>query len=236
MVNRFTVFIINENIQDVEHLTKLLSIDRSLTLIGSAHSARQGTEEALIKKPDIIFLGIDFSKKSGFDIIDALHSFRFNPAIVFTENTDKYAFNAINYRPYAYLLKPYTEEKIKETIYKIVHNLKSVNIKRTLFELQSSDILINIDDVIYCEIEGKEARIILSNKEKYTFTMPLKELVKKFHTHNFYKCYRSFIINLDYLKEIDRKAAEVSLMKGNEVFKVSISPQGIKYLKELYSD
>ena len=235
MPKNYTFFIVNEDKDDLKQLKKLLKQYNYLTFVGSENTVSSGVEEALKTKPDIIFTGIKFNKKTGFDIIEALQSFKLNPAIVFTEKTDKYTLDAINYRPYAYLLSPYTEKTIKETLYKIVNNIEAVSVKRTLFQFQASDIVINIDDVVYCKIADGETTIVLSSNEKYNINMPLKDLIKKFYTHNFYQCYRSYIINLDYLRKIDRKTSKVTLVKGEDVFSVSISPYGIKYLKSLYS-
>ena len=72
--------------------------------------------------PDLIFLDIQMPKISGFELLELLDS---PPEIVFSTAFDHYALKAFEVNAIDYLLKPYSEERFKGAIDKVLLRIKS---------------------------------------------------------------------------------------------------------------
>ena len=69
-------------------------------------------------KPDIVFLDIQLSDDNGFEIANILKKMKNPPAIVFATAYDQYALQAFEVDALDYILKPFDEERIVQTLKK----------------------------------------------------------------------------------------------------------------------
>lgn len=154
-------------------------------------------------KPDIVFLDINMPKLDGMVLGKIINNFEKNIIIVFITAHKEHAVNAFEIEAFDYILKPYSEERIVNTLRrleKIQFVDKCINNKITL-KKNNKLMVISIYDICYCEARERET-IIYTSKEKFIENCSISEFYKKLPKNNFFRSHRSYIVNLEKIVEI----------------------------------
>ena len=192
-----------------KELTSLLGNYPEIEIVGEAANADEARKEIEEKNPDLIFLDIQMPGETGFDLLESLESV---PQVVFVTAYDEYAIKAFQVNALDYLLKPIDDERLEETIKKIVTTEKP----KTKPEEVSEEGLLGMDDQIFLkdgekcwfvalrdirlfESEGNYVRVFFENN-KPLILKSLNNLEKRLDEKEFFRINRKFIVNL---KEID---------------------------------
>ena len=138
--------------------------------------AQAATGEETIKKfqehlPDVIFLDIQMPDASGVDVARELIQLGFSPAIVFATAYDQYAIDAFDVNAVDYLLKPFHEDRLAETMQRLNKRLEGKNlgeIQTNTEQVQTSEFLAKLDQ-IYNSLhaaEGREGKLKIEDNGK----------------------------------------------------------------------
>jgi two-component system, LytTR family, response regulator LytT len=158
---------------------------------------------------DLVFVDIDMPDLNGMDFVKSL---REKPYIIFTTAYTEYAVEGFKVDATDYLLKPigYTEF------------LKAVNKVKTMLDLKSnlssekpaSDHLfvkseyklmrIALADIKYIESMHEYVRIHLVSDKPVMTLVSLKSIEEQLPSGKFMRVHRSFIVNLDMVKVVER--------------------------------
>ena len=122
-----------------------------------------------------------------------------------------------------YLLKPITFERFEKALNKVFEILVLENsstssvitdVKEKSIVIKSSHqlIKIDIDDILYIEALHKYIKIVTAEK-KYTTLFSMNAIENELSKTLFYRCHRSFIINIDKVKLIDGNQAIIDKHK-----------------------
>lgn len=163
--------------------------------------------------PDIALMDIKLkdSKGDGIFIAKELKSRYSFPIIFLTGEQDKETFKrAKETLPSAYILKPFKANELSYQVelayYHHKNQVSPINPKLTDdIYLPSSKGLtkINKNDVICLKANGSYVNVFLKNEsESLLFSMNLGYLTQ-FFPENFYQVSRSYVINLNYIENID---------------------------------
>lgn len=187
------------------------------------------------EKPDIAILDIQLSgKRTGIDLAEKIRQDYDFPFIFLTSNADPITVGeAKKVMPPAYLIKPFTKEELYTSIEIALHNYS-----KKIGEVAGSDLIIKdaffikeknlfvklkFEDILYLKSEHVYTEIELEDGEKYVIRGSLNYIITKLN-EKFIRVHRSYIINLDHLKQIDYNMIVV----GKENI-----PIGKKYKEEL---
>jgi len=159
-------------------------------------------------KIDIIFLDIQMPKLTGIDFIKALKN---SPKIIFTTAFSEFAIDAFELNVIDYLLKPIVFERFKKAVDKTIeilqiedNNLYTSKYADNSIVIKSKHKLIRVlvSDILYIESMHKYIRIFTA-ENRYTTLFSLNAIEQELPSNIFYRCHRSFIINLNKVKLID---------------------------------
>lgn len=151
---------------------------------------------------DIVFLDISMPGVSGMTIGKIVSKFENSPMIVFITAHKEYAVDAFEINAYDYILKPYSEHKIIGLLRKLDAGNSGVTVsdKITLWD-KDKMVVIYIGDIDYCKARERETLIFVNGK-MYVFNGNITSFMAKLPEKNFFRSHRSFILNLDKIKEI----------------------------------
>lgn len=156
---------------------------------------------------DLILLDIELQGMSGIDLLNELVQ---QPQVIFITSERKYAYEAFQYQVTDYLQKPIEMNRFLEAIDKA----KKVQAEIDSYKKRSTDIYIkvdgryirlNYDDILFFEYVGDYVRIN-TTKERFIIHSTLKNIDQKLKDARFLKVHRSFIINLDKIKDIEENS------------------------------
>lgn len=97
------------------------------------------------------------------------------------------------------------------------------------------DFMLFLNDIDYIEASEKET-LIFSNQKKYVSKIKISKWEEMLKGDNFYRCHRSFIVNLDKITEIEQWFNSSWIIKiKNYTTAIPVSRNNIRELKELFS-
>ena len=154
---------------------------------------------------------------------------------------EKNAVDAFEIKAYDYLLKPYSESRIRNLLKSLVNIknenisiVKNNNLKKITINVDERLYVISLNDVDYIEADEKET-LIFSNQKKYVSKIKISKWEEMLKGNNFYRCHRSYIINLDKITEIEQWFNSSWIIKlKNYSSTIPVSRNNIKELKELF--
>ena len=176
-------------------------------------------------KPDIVFLDIEMPNYAGYEIVSFFETVNFE--IVFVTAYDKYAIKAFEVSAVDYLLKPVEIDRLKQAVQKITttinlknnqnnyntltENLKSEILTKIAVRTNSGQEIIATQDII--AIEAQEAySCIYTLTNQYLMSKNLKFYESTFEQNsNFFRSHKSWLINLDHLKNFSKSKLEIQL-------------------------
>lgn len=174
--------------------------------------------ESYPKSTDIFILDIQMKKINGMDVARKIREIDKNkPEIIFTTSLIEYIQEGYEVRAYRYLLKPIIYEDLKKHILSCIDEVINKRDKFIIVENKSESYKINIEDIMYIEIQRKDMSIHTENKI-YETKMTMDKIEKELSNHNFYRCHKSFLVNIDY---VDNVKQYVAILENKEEVLVS---------------
>ncbi|MFO7886763.1 MAG: LytTR family DNA-binding domain-containing protein [Eubacteriales bacterium] len=154
---------------------------------------------------DIIFLDINMPNLDGMDLANILYNFKKKPLIVFVTAYKEYAHDAFKVEAFDYLLKPYSEERIINILNKLERTIKTAapNKESKVTLSDGEKIIVLKKEEIICVKAQERKTEIFFNKDKFISNKKISDLEKELCETNFFRTHRSYIVNLDKVKEID---------------------------------
>lgn len=209
-----------------------------VTSIFSAEDLLSGVEIIKKEQPQIVFLDIEMPEHSGLEIFDFIDETHHNFEIIFTTAYSEYAIKAFELSAVDYLLKPLRIDKLKDAVEKAMKNIGKSHINTKLDELQKSlksanfkkiglpvadgIKFVNFEDIILLKADGMYTRVSIQNASEILISKPLKHFVELLdNISTFYRPHRSYLINLKYIQEYNKKDGGYIIMDNNESVSIS---------------
>lgn len=192
---------------DDEPLARLLiknhlSNHHDFELIGACKNTLQA--ETLLEKNivDLIFLDINLPKTSGIEWVKKSGVL---PKIIITTAHPEFAIEGFDLDVADYIVKPVTAERFN----KALHKFKSSHINRTTdltppsITIKSHGVIYRIPkcDIVFAEAIQKYVRIYTTSVV-YETLMPLAHLAKMLENDPFFRCHKSYLVQLSHIKSI----------------------------------
>lgn len=218
-----TVIVEDEDLARKE-LKYLLEKDKRFDVISEADGGRKALKILENTDIDLLFLDIKLPGISGIEVAQKLQNKNNPPLIVFTTAYDEYAVEAFRLAAVDYLLKPVSEQRLKQTLDRAWKEINSQsfnkekfmkeNINSLLNHLQKKSqkpekiavsdgnryLLLNFNDIFYFSTKDKKVWAHTDN-DSYITQFQLKEL-EKILPENFYRIHKSYIVNLTLIKAV----------------------------------
>lgn len=178
---------------------------------------------------NIAFLDIEIDEKTGLEVAEHLKNKNKNIIIFFITNHEKYMDDAMDYLALRFLKKPLNYSRFYSGLDRAVELINDISLD--IYIKDSSKIIkTNANDVLYVETLSHKTKIVTVNGIYYS-----KELIdnwqKELTASYFYRVHKSFIINLNYIKNYKRDEV---LLTNNEIIPVSYRCQ--KGFREFFYD
>lgn len=189
-----------------------------LSVIGEAATGKDAIEMIDNLKPDLIFLDVQMPGMTGFEVLDEIEH---DPFVIFTTAYDQYAIKAFEKNAVDYLLKPLDQERFKLAIERAVTRMKleQNNVGELLRSLktenktsydshifvQKSEKLLNlaVEEIMFLEASG-DYTVLTTKGDQFVSSSGIGKLEEILNPETFIRVHRSTIININFLKEIER--------------------------------
>ena len=214
-------------------IKEFLTAFPQLIVIGEANNGVDAVKLLNEFKPDLVFLDIQMPGLSGFEVLSHLEEI---PQIIFSTAYDKYALKAFEVHAVDYLLKPYTLERFKMAVQKtetqnftekmrpLAESLimdKQTFPERILVQSGKKLITVAVKEIIRIEAYGDYCKLI-TQAGVFLSNFGISVLETKLDPTYFVRVHRSGIINLNFVKELNKYPNSFDVVMQNaDVVRVS---------------
>ena len=166
-------------------------------------------------KIDALFLDIRLKDHTGFELYANLIN---KPEVIFTTAYAGYAFQAIKVDPVDYLLKPIDRNELSKAIDKLINRIslkreieESYALEKITIESINKKIhLIHIEDILYLKAENTSCNLFFKDGVKLVIKKGI-QLFEEEYTKHFYRCHRSYLINVSNVSSVLKREKMVEL-------------------------
>ena len=212
-----------------------------IIIVGEGDSVSTGIAVIDQLKPQVVFLDIQLTDGTGFDILEQLAQKNGKSSfhIVFITAHEQYAIKAFRFSALDFLLKPVDPDELHKVIIKIKNVLeknenyahidlllenirrKVDNFKRIALSTSDGIHLFEVSDIIRSESEDNYTKFFIKNHKPVLISKTLKEYEELLGEHGFERIHQSHLINLAYLKSYIRKDGGYVVMADNSNLPIS---------------
>lgn len=153
---------------------------------------------------DIIFLDIQMKHMSGMDLAEIIRKLDNHLIIVFITGLKEYVFRGYEVKALHYLIKPVKEKdchKCLNDAYTLIQKRRSNTL---LIPVNSQIRKFYYDDIYYFEVFSHYIDVHI-NEKVYKYKKKISDLENELPSNQFIRCHRSCIVNIIYIKAIDKK-------------------------------
>lgn len=239
MTRTIKTLIVDDELYSREELKHLLGAYPFIQIVGEAESGESAIMKTIELSPDVVFLDVEMPKTSGMATAKALLELKKVPLIVFATAYPQFAAEAFRLNAVDYLLKPYDDEQLQETIErieKIFYQEKEPEVEKfsgkLAVEADGEILYLEPKDILYIIKDDKMTKLVTKTAEFETKSS-LKDLENKLLSYGFFRVHKSFLVNLEYVTRLTpwfNGAYQLQLAGRKEL--LSVSRNYVKALRQ----
>lgn len=149
-------------------------------------------------KIDILFLDIQMKNIDGIETARKLRADKFQGFLIFITVLKEMVFQSFEVQAYDYLVKPVDEKQFVKTMERCLASMCSAGQGRLLVQKGYESRIIRQDEIVFCESIDRKIYLNLDSDEMIDYYERIENLETKLDDH-FFRCHRSYIINLKHL-------------------------------------
>ena len=214
----------------------LISYCPYLSVCGQAVSIAEAKELIDTQKPDLIFLDIQLTDGSGFELLPCKTDVEFE--VIFTTGFNSYAIEAIKNNAVDYLLKPIDIEELVGAATKAYNKIVKKKPVATPIKTAYSKEFISVptseairflkpSEVIFLKSDGRYTNFHLSNNKNVLSTKSIGSFEKILNPEAFFRTHNQYIVNMNHIESIDKTSDQYCVMTGRLVVPISKRKQSV---------
>ena len=207
----------DDSIPSLYRLTKMLEAIFIKNNLDAKIGLKASTPEKTIEyvnsnKVDVLFLDINLKcSLSGCDVADIVRKNNKDLYIVFLTGHLEYALLAYKYKTFDYLPKPITNERLEETVLRLIDDMQCESVN--YIKINKNKTLINANEINYIKKDGMKL-VFCTNKGSYE-TYSSFSRFENCLPENFVRCHKSYIVNVNNITKI-KSGQNILELKNNE--------------------
>ncbi len=235
-MNKITTVLIDDEARGLSSLQKLLQLHcPEVEVVATATNATEAAEIINLLRPQLVFLDIAMPEKNGLELLKDLPSIHFE--IIFVTAHNNYMLQAFHFSAVDYLLKPVEDDLLKEAVKRaatritgksnpqlldtLLYNVQQLNLpqkmKLCILSVKGFQV-VSISDIIYCEASSNYTNFHFTNRAPICTSRPIHEYDEILGDSNFIRIHKSYLVNVDHIKEYLRgEGGSVLLSNGQEI-------------------
>ena len=235
-MNKIKTILVDDEPRGLTSLQKLLQMNcEEVDVISYCSNAAEANEKIAQLHPELVFLDIAMPGTNGLELLRNLPVINFE--IIFVTAHNNYMTQAFHFSAVDYLLKPVDDDLLVDAVKRagkriedktanrqietFLHNVQQRNnpqkIKLCIPSLKGFQV-IEIHEIIYCEASSNYTNFHFTNMRSICASKPIHEYEELLADCNFVRVHKSFLVNLEHVKEYIRgEGGSVMLSNGLEV-------------------
>ena len=148
---------------------------------------------------DILFLDIQMKDMDGMETARRLRAEKFQGFLIFITVLKERVFQSFEVQAYDYLVKPVEEKQLEKTMERLLVSMRSAGEESLFVQRGHEGRIIQKGEIVFCEIIDRKIYLNLDSGEVLDYYERIENLETKLDDR-FFRCHRSYLINLKHLK------------------------------------
>ncbi|GLY62245.1 LytTR family transcriptional regulator [Pectobacterium brasiliense] len=199
---------------------------------------------------DAIFLDINIPSLDGVWLAQNISKFAHKPYIIFITAYKEHAVEAFEVEAFDYILKPYHESRIVTMLRKLettwqqrqmvptvetgVPSGAPRSAQHTINLMKDERIIVTDINNIYYAAAQEKVTLVYTRREEFIMPMNITEFCSRLPEEYFFRCHRSYCVNLTKIREIVPWFNNTYILRLNDLdFEVPVSRSKIKAFRSL---
>lgn len=167
--------------------------------------------------PDLILLDIYMPEKMGIEAARELREMGNKSKVIFLTTSKEHALDAFGVDAAQYLVKPVSEKVLFPVIDKLLMDIEEMSRKYVLLRIEGRIQRIAVDDIAYCEAQGKTQRLYLTNGMQCLLHITITEIYGMLSRYrNFVRVGIAYVVNLEHVDSLN--AQELHMDNGKKIY------------------
>ena len=238
------VIIVEDEILAQQELSWLIKAHSQMEIVGTFDDGLDVLKFLQHNKVDALFLDINIPSLDGVLLAQNISQFAHKPFIVFITAWKEHAVEAFELEAFDYILKPYQESRIINMLQKLETAFQqqsgasasspAVRENDTINLIKDERIIVtSIHDIYYAEAHEKMT-FVYTRRDEFVMPMNITEFCSKLPPSHFFRCHRSFCVNLDKIREIEPWFNNTYILRLRDLdFQVPVSRSKVKEFRQL---
>lgn len=206
-------------------------------VLGEAGDVNGGFDTLVNHKPEVLFLDIQLSGESGFDLLEKIKGEEgCNPALIFITAHDEFAIRAIKFSALDYLLKPIDAEELVRAIRRVeeqkgvpreaaglnvlMENIRMASDSPRKIVIPTSDGMhvVHVSNIIRLESNSNYTSFHLKEGKNILASRTLKEFDSILQPYYFLRIHKSHLVNMNYIRRfVPQDGGYIILEDGSNI-------------------
>jgi len=197
-------------------MRKIVERVEDFVLVAEAGDGRTALELVEKLKPDLVFLDVEMPEMTGVECARAIQDLNPNTVIIFATAHDTYMSEAFEVYAFDYLIKPFKVERVIQTLERARERLLTRTERSTalpagkpralsgrmMLRHREGVTFVDLQDVLLIQREDRSTVLYTADNERYVTNDTLGEMEERLPSDVFFRCHKSYIINLNHIKDI----------------------------------
>ncbi len=217
-MDKIRVLIADDN--EAMRLIERKMIDRvdGFTLVGEAKDGLECIRLVEELHPQIVFLDVEMPGKTGVEAARIIQDMDPSIILIFATAHDEYMGDAFEVYAFDYLVKPFKVERVMQTLERardrlhpdrdeapLPHHAASKPVQpagRMMLHHREGVTFLSMQDIVLVQREDRATVIYTKDGGRYVTGDSLSETEARLDPAVFFRCHKSYIINLNYISNI----------------------------------
>ena len=213
--------IVDDEQPALEEINFLLDSIPEVKVIGQGRNGIEAIQLVEELEPDLLFLDIEMPGLNGFKVVEHLASKDELPQVIFVTAYDQYAVQAFDVNAVDYVLKPIEKSRLEKAVQRAKKQLESETGMRSqlknlmslmapaaqkksklLLKDKNRNLLIDSEEIVFASVSDSVVHLSTVELSGETNFRTLEELQANLDPEIFWRVHRSFLVNLNKIKEV----------------------------------
>ncbi len=203
-----------------ERVRTLLAEEADVEIVAECANGAQALKALQEHHPDLLFLDVQMPRVNGFEVLEALGADQI-PAVIFTTAHDEHAIRAFEVNALDYLLKPFTEARLKKALQRAREQLRRgaqadprlsallAQVRnpgggggRIVIRTSERVLFLKPEEIDHVEAAGNYV-VLQTGKERHIVRETTTAMEARLSPAGFMRISRSIIVNLARIREVE---------------------------------
>ncbi|HIU19472.1 MAG TPA: response regulator transcription factor [Candidatus Limiplasma stercoravium] len=197
-------------------MRKIVSRVEGFVLAGQAADGETALALTEKLKPNVVFLDVEMPGMSGVECARAIEDMDPSIIIIFATAHENYRGDAFEVYAFDYLMKPFKVERVIQTLERARDRLMLRGMRpleppvsrprvadgRLMLRHRDGVTFLDLKDILLVQREDRATVLYTLNDGRYVTSDSLSEMEERLHSDAFFRCHKSYIINLNHIRDI----------------------------------